>query len=445
MADSTTKYLSYAGLETLVKQIKKYYAEATTSDRVAYAKKADVLATARTISLAGDASGSVSFDGSGDVSIAVGIADATSTTHGLMSAEDKAAFDKLAKINEVDTNEVADTNGAKLTFADGKLGLSLPSYALKSDIVAVFKFKGTVADVDSLPSTATEGDVYHVTDKHAEYVYVKVDGATAATWEELGSIMDLSAYATIAKIEDGTIVAGKAKQLTNSLAIKLSDTVTKTFDGSSAVSVDLSNIALDDNVAHRIKDTGTPEGTSAASGMILKGSAKGDLESTSVSASKLSNGECKAGNTSFVEGGVVYTYVEDKIAGLDKADSAVAGKYVSAVSEADGIITVTRADVASSITADGIAPVSGKAVATYITSEINKLDVADTEVEGSFVSAVNEVDGKIQVLRVAASTTVTTADRLAGVAIPVTGEAVVKYLEEQVVSVSDDDIADLFK
>lgn len=37
------------------------------------------------------------------------------------------------------------------------------------------------------------------------------------------------------------------------------------------------------------------------------------------------------------------SYADQKIAALDKADSAVAGEYVSAVSEEDGVITVTRA------------------------------------------------------------------------------------------------------
>lgn len=42
------------------------------------------------------------------------------------------------------------------------------------------------------------------------------------------------------------------------------------------------------------------------------------------------------------EGGSVATQITTEIQKLDKADTAVAGKYVSAVSETDGIITVTR-------------------------------------------------------------------------------------------------------
>ena len=440
MAD-TTKYLSYAGLETLVAQIKAYYANATTSDRVAYAGKADKLATARTISLGGDASGSVSFDGSANATLTATIAEASSTVHGLMSATDKAAFDALAKINEVDTTEVADSNGAKLTFSNGKLGLSLPSYALKSDIVAVFKFKGTVADVANLPTSATEGDVYHVTAKHAEYVFVKVDGATSAAWEELGSIMDLSAYAEISKIEDGTIVAGEAQKVSNKLSIKLSDTDTKEFDGSAAISVDLSKIALDDKVAHKL--------TAAASGMILSGSADGDLASSGVAASKLSNGAVAANNTSFVEGGVVYTAIKDKIEGLDKADTAVAGKYVSAVSETDGVISVERADVASAIATDGVAPVSGKAVSDYVAAEIQKLDKASAAVDkdGKFVFGVAEVDGVIEVTRKSLVSDISAITEATDATVPATANAVKTYVDNrmaEIEAISDTEIKALF-
>lgn len=71
---------------------------------------------------------------------------------------------------------------------------------VSSAVSSVFKFKGTVATVNDLPSSATEGDVYHVTAKHGEYIYAKVDGATTATWESLGEIVDLSAYALSADV-----------------------------------------------------------------------------------------------------------------------------------------------------------------------------------------------------------------------------------------------------
>lgn len=57
---------------------------------------------------------------------------------------------------------------------------------------SVLNFKGTVEKVENLPTDGVKvGDVYHVTEKSAEYVY------TEAGWEELGSVIDLSAYETI--------------------------------------------------------------------------------------------------------------------------------------------------------------------------------------------------------------------------------------------------------
>lgn len=73
--------------------------------------------------------------------------------------------------------------------------------AKKADITSVFKFKGTVADVASLPTTGEVGDVYHVTAANAEYVCVTASTATAdAVWEELGTDIDLSAYALSADV-----------------------------------------------------------------------------------------------------------------------------------------------------------------------------------------------------------------------------------------------------
>lgn len=67
---------------------------------------------------------------------------------------------------------------------------------IAADLAGVFHFKGTVATVADLPATNNEnGDVYHVTAASAEYVWLVPSGGTGA-WEELGSIIDLSAYST---------------------------------------------------------------------------------------------------------------------------------------------------------------------------------------------------------------------------------------------------------
>lgn len=81
--------------------------------------------------------------------------------------------------------------------------------AKKSDITTVFRYKGTVATVADLPQTTgvQVGDVYQVTagsGQGSASEYVCVDNTTPGSfvWEELGTTIDLSAYATTAYVEE---------------------------------------------------------------------------------------------------------------------------------------------------------------------------------------------------------------------------------------------------
>lgn len=73
---------------------------------------------------------------------------------------------------------------------------------IKANAASVFKFKGTVATTGNLPTATAdiEGNVYHVTADHGEYVCVKVDGSNTYTWEPLGGVIDLSDYALSADV-----------------------------------------------------------------------------------------------------------------------------------------------------------------------------------------------------------------------------------------------------
>ena len=94
--------------------------------------------------------------------------------------------------------------------------------AKKSELSAVFIFKGTVATVNDLPDAAEVGWVYHVTTTpkgtSAEYVCITAGtgAGSPAVWEELGLDLDLSAYATTADIipkvlnEEGEVPKWKA-------------------------------------------------------------------------------------------------------------------------------------------------------------------------------------------------------------------------------------------
>lgn len=106
----------------------------------------------------------------------------------------------------------------------GAISLTIPSktsdltndsgYLTTSDIASVMTYKGTKANYAALPSSGnTTGDVWHLTDTGAEWAW---DGSA---WQELGTAIDLSGYATKAttlagygitdaKIQNGTITLG---------------------------------------------------------------------------------------------------------------------------------------------------------------------------------------------------------------------------------------------
>ena len=62
-------------------------------------------------------------------------------------------------------------------------------YALKSDIVGMYRFKGTVATYAELPSDAAAGDVYNVTGEKGQNYAMTTEG----TWDALGEVFSIEA------------------------------------------------------------------------------------------------------------------------------------------------------------------------------------------------------------------------------------------------------------
>ena len=87
---------------------------------------------------------------------------ATATADGLMA---KGDFSKLAAFQTAD------------------------KYALKSDIVGMYRFKGTVATFAELPSDAAAGDVYNVTGEKGQNYAMTTEG----TWDALGEVFSIEA------------------------------------------------------------------------------------------------------------------------------------------------------------------------------------------------------------------------------------------------------------
>lgn len=86
--------------------------------------------------------------------------DATQSTHGLMSTTDKKKLDAFGEAS---------------------------TYALKSDIASMYKYKGSVASTADLPTTGnTTGDVYDVTATGMNYAW------TGSAWDALGQIFTIT-------------------------------------------------------------------------------------------------------------------------------------------------------------------------------------------------------------------------------------------------------------
>lgn len=124
------------------------------------------------------------------------------------------------------------TGGGSIKIDEGRLAtLDLSEFAKTSDLGAVFKFKGTLADKDALDAVENPavGDVYHLESDQAEYVY------TESGWEALGGLISFDGYtkaevdAKVVEIE--AAIAEKAdkssvSEVTSSVAdlkVKISD------------------------------------------------------------------------------------------------------------------------------------------------------------------------------------------------------------------------------
>lgn len=376
----TRNYVDYDGLSAFLTKLKaKYAANSSEQYQVNYAatagkaETASALAEAMTITLTGDASGSVSFDGSANQNLAVTIANASASSKGLMSADHYSKLEGLANIKSV---------GDKLSISEaGQLSVDLSTYATKDDITAVFKFKGTVADKASLPTGAAVGDVYHVIDTHSEYVWVDANESDAthpeAHWEELGVTVSLAGYATETYVNNALKVYRKttdeiptsdisgleayvkgtkvdaavtADKVAHTLKIKEPGAADFTsYDGSADVSIDISSIATTEAVAKKADKL-----TAAASGHILVASADGNLADSTVASSVLKGGEVVKDNASFVTGGKVAGYVDPKISALESSAATYAfadgtnGQFTVTPSiggtAQDAIIVTTGAD-----------------------------------------------------------------------------------------------------
>ena len=210
-----------------------------------------------------------------------------STNYGYPISKDKdiASGDRLIiRDSNTSTGHINTMKASTLTFgsdttqylANNGTWQSIPSiptnisaftndsgYLTSSDIASVLTYKGTKASYSALPSSGNStGDVWHVTDTGAEYAW---DGTE---WQELGTAIDLSNYATKAttlagygitdaKIQNGTITLG-SNTITPLTSYTEMDPVFSASAASGITATDISNWNA------KISDTGKWNGVELA-------------------------------------------------------------------------------------------------------------------------------------------------------------------------------------
>lgn len=113
-----------------------------------------------------------------------------------------------AKANLQHTHAIADVVSLQTTL-DAKLDKSTynadkATFALRADISTVYKYKGTVADINALPAKKQVGDVYNLEDTGDNVAW---DGNS---WDYLGGTANLSEYAKTSEV-DSSIASAKAE------------------------------------------------------------------------------------------------------------------------------------------------------------------------------------------------------------------------------------------
>ena len=159
-------------------------------------------------------------------------ADATTSTHGLMSVNDKKKLDAIASGAQVNKIETVKVNGTALTPDSSKaVNVDLSAYAKSADVtkeIASAVSGVTQIDysvVETLPSTGKKGIIYLVANSDSgnniydEYIYIN------SKFEKLGSReMDLSSYAK------KTDIPTKVSSLTNDSGYQNSTQVNSLID-----------------------------------------------------------------------------------------------------------------------------------------------------------------------------------------------------------------------
>lgn len=225
------------------------------------------------------------------------------------------------------TVPTADNHLANKKYVDDTIG---------AKVTSMFKFKGTKATVDDLPTTGnTIGDVWHVEADHTEYVWAVVDGALNPSWEALGGTVDLSGYTLKTDLKSLTFKSGSTTAVYSPLTAKefaftAGNNVTLTL-----ASTGLTIAATDTKVTNLTSDAGKVV-TGLTSNTTLATTNVGALVLTGFTASSSDTGALVATDTITKALNKIYNLANSKTSNTGTVTSVAAGGGL-----AGGTITTT--------------------------------------------------------------------------------------------------------
>lgn len=199
-ADAAT-WIAVPNDETITAMLDDYMARSVfaknggaTAGKVDHALKADALATARKLSLKGDATGEASFNGSADASIAVKfkeILSAETTVQGMptITTDRTGRITAISQLSAADARTLLQLGTAALknagnaagnvalVGADGKLDSSILPQLVITDV------RDAASEAAMLALDVQQGDVCRRTDESKTYILAGSDPKVRANWK----------------------------------------------------------------------------------------------------------------------------------------------------------------------------------------------------------------------------------------------------------------------
>ena len=246
---------------------------------------------------------------------------------------------------------------------------------IASKIGSVYKPAGSVAfaNLPATPSAATLGNVYNVTDAF--------EADTRFVTGEQGTSYPAGSNVAVVQIEDAyyfDVLAGTVDLSAYSTTTQMNSAIGTAVDGAKT-----ELIGSGSSTSTTIKDA------------VAEANAYADSLNTAM------DSRVDALETAIGDGGSVETQITNAIGALDNADAAVENQFVTAVSQENGVITVTRSAIpAAAVPEIGQDKVTG--LTTALAAKADTSSLADIATSGNMQDLI-QTPGDLMILNCGSS------------------------------------------